>query len=67
MIFEGPTALAQLADRIETLIPPAGDDDMSWMTWGQVDSAIWRYVGQPDHPYWHHEPVRNIWWWGDGN
>lgn len=62
MIFEGPAALAQLADRVETLIPPANDDDT---TWWQIETAIWRYVGQPDHDRWHHEVERNVWWWGN--
>ncbi|MDR6144969.1 hypothetical protein QE363_000762 [Sphingomonas sp. SORGH_AS870] len=59
MIF---TTLRQLADRVETLVASANDDDM---TWWQVNSAIWRYVGRPDHPRWHHEADRNVWWWGD--
>lgn len=45
MIFEGPTALAQLADRVETLIPPANDDDT---TWRLVEAAVQASVGGPD-------------------
>lgn len=63
MIFDGPTALAQLADRVETLAPPADDDDM---TWWQVNSSVWRYVARPDHPHWHHAH-NGHWWWGEGN
>ncbi len=56
------TSLSALADRVEMLTPPANDDDTRW--W-QIDTAIWRYVGQPDHDRWTHETVRNVWWWGD--
>lgn len=60
MIFDGPTALAQLANRVETLVAPANDDDTSW--W-KIERAIWRYVGQPDHDRWHHEG--DFWRWDD--
>jgi hypothetical protein len=64
MIFDGPTALAQLADRVEALALPANDDDTT--RW-QIETAIWRYVGQPDHDRWHHEAERNVWWWGNSH
>lgn len=54
--------LADLADRVECLIPTANDGDMLW--W-QVQTAVQRYVGAPDHPRWRHEADRNVWWWGD--
>ncbi|WP_294309410.1 hypothetical protein [uncultured Sphingomonas sp.] len=46
MIFDGPTALAQLADRVETLVMPANDDDQ---TWREVEAAVQRHVGTDDH------------------
>ncbi len=46
MTFDDPTALAQLADRVEALVMPANDDDM---TWREVEAAVQRHVGDPDH------------------
>lgn len=59
MIF---ATLEHLAYRVETLTRATDQDDM---TWWQIENAVWRYVGDPDHQRWVHEAERNVWWWGD--
>lgn len=46
MILDGPTALAQLADRVETLVMPANDDEQAWR---EVEAAVQHHVGADDH------------------